>query len=343
MKKQANLLLTLTIPLLLLNCSNKPLNSYPSNLPTTPTNNTITIEPTLGEPIKRPNTLPTPPAPVIRERPKSAESYLSTKFKLPKTLKESSGLIKVDNRLWTFNDSGGKPKLYQIDEHNGEILKSITIQNAHNRDWEDIAYDENHLYIGDFGNNLGNRRDLKVYKIPRAALRTQTSAKAEVIHFSYSDQKDFKAKRQANNYDCEAMVAYQGKLYLFSKNWLDNKTRLYELSSAPGKHKARYLSSFNIQGKVTGAAINKALGTLILTTYSSLLKVELWAFTNYRGNNFFNGKSKRLNLKNPLYAQVEAVTFIDKHQLYLSSESITKYIFALDASLFHVDFSGEFE
>ena len=304
----------------------------------------------LGTRISVPTRVPTviqeehrPTSSVRRQQSKQGETTFVTKFKLPNSINETSGLIKIDNRLWTLNDSGGRARLYQISERNGHIVKTLNIQNARNRDWEDIAYDDNYVYIGDIGNNRGNRRDLKVYKIPRASLRTEKSVRAEVISFNFSDQKAFKSKLYKSNYDCESMVAHHGKLYLFSKNWQNQKTRLYELSTQRGRHIAKYIATFNTQGMVTGADINEELDILLLTTYSSLLDVHVWAFTNYSGNNFFNGDHKRLNFKNSLQGQIEGITFKDNHKAYLSSEAFQKYIFSFDSTLYELDFSGEFE
>ncbi|CAA6801590.1 MAG: Unknown protein [uncultured Sulfurovum sp.] len=359
MKNKINLLLTLSLPLFILNCSTKPVaGSTPTQVQVPPT---TTVQqaprPSLGRPISETisTTLPSPrsetlqqsipstPAPIVRPTPKYGQSHFSKRFKLPNSIKETSGLIKLDNRLWTFNDSGGKAALYQINERNGDIVKSISIQNAKNKDWEDIAYDDNYVYIADVGNNKGNRKDLKIYKIPRAALRTEKSVKAEVINFNYSDQKNFTSRPQKHNYDCEAITVNNGKIYLFSKNWQDNKTRLYELSTQVGKHTAKHISTFNIQGMVTAASINKELDILLLTTYSSLLNVNVWAFSNYRANDFFSGNRKRLNFKNALQGQVEGITFIDNYKAYMSSEAFSKYIFSFDPTLYELDFSGEFE
>lgn len=359
MKNKSSLVLTLLTPFLLLSCSEK--NTQASPLPTTiPSTNPSVLTPTtnrpsLGEPIHIPSSTPSiiQEEPIPNSRPVQqhsvahGKSSLSKKMKLPNVIKETSGLIKIDNRLWTMNDSGGKPKLYQIDERNGRILKSIHIKNARNKDWEDIAYDDTYVYIGDFGNNRGNRKDLKIYKIPRAALNTQKSVRAEVIDFKYSDQKNFNFKAYKHNYDCEAMVAHNGKLYLFSKNWQNKKTRLYELSTTVGKQVAQYKSTFNTNGMVTGATLNKELGILLLSTYSSFatldfLNVNVWSFTNYNGSDYFKGSAKKLNFK-PLKAQIEGITFIDNYKAYLSSENFKKYIFSFDASLYELDFSGEFE
>ena len=369
MKKELSLLLTLITPIFILNCSGKPnipkpiqnsrpvVNNYPRVVKTpiisTPPAKVVVNnnQELLGSPIKK--------EPIVIKqtttRPKeikrreithrniavNGRTLLSKKFKLPNIIKESSGLIKIDGRVWTINDSGGKAKLYQIDENSGHIVKTVTIKGAYNHDWEALAYDNNYVYIGDFGNNRGNRRDLKVYKIVRADLKNRKSTRAEVINFSYSDQKSFKSKLRKNNFDCEAMVAYHGKLYLFSKNWQNSKTRLYQLSTSAGKHVAQYKDSFNVQGLITDASINKELDILILSSYSKLLSVNIWAFTNYNQENFFKGSSKKLTL-NSLNAQVEGITFIDNYKAYLSSEAFSRYIFSFDANLYKIDFSREF-
>ncbi|CAA6826546.1 MAG: Unknown protein [uncultured Sulfurovum sp.] len=356
MKNKINLLITLSLPLLILSCSAKPITRSQPTVQAPNQANSHRIpqgnRPNLGQVISSPAPknervippkTPNPPAPVVRQTPKHGQSYFNTKFKLPNSIKETSGLIKLDGKLWTFNDSGGRATLYQIDERNGRIVKTINISNAKNKDWEDIAYDDNYVYIGDFGNNLGNRRDLRVYKIPRASLRTQKSVRAEVIYFHYNDQKVFTSRSKQHNHDCEAMIAHNGKLYLFSKNWQNKQTSLYELSSQAGKQIAKRISTFNIQGMVTAASINQELDILLLTTYSPLLNVNVWAFTNYHGNNFFNANKKRLNFASPLQGQVEGITFTNNYSAYLSSEAFSKYIFSFDASLYELNFSGEFE
>jgi len=356
--KKINLLLIIGSTLLLFGCVDKKIVSYPTTpsttigtpapqIPTTlPSSRRVGQRPTLGEPISLPSSNPAQEQVEPARRRvefRVGKSYVRKKFLLPSKIKESSGLLKVDNRLWTFNDSKGKAELYAIDERSGKITKTVRITNARNRDWEDIAYDENYVYIGDFGNNKGNSKSLKIYKIPRAALRSQKKVRAEVIRFKYSDQKDFRSRPRKNNYDCEAMVAYHGKLYLFSKNWEDQKSRLYELSSSAGTHVAQYISTFNTQGMVTGAAINKELDLLLLTTYSPLLSVNIWAFKDFKGENFFSGDAKKLTLATPLGGQVEGVTFIDNYKAYLSSEAFHKYFVSFDAALYSLDFSGEFE
>ena len=89
---------------------------------------------------------------------------------LPKSVQETSGLIFFDKQLWTINDSGNKPEIYQLDTSNGNVVRKIVISNSVNKDWESITQDEENVYIGDFGNNSGNRKDLCILKIPKSEI-----------------------------------------------------------------------------------------------------------------------------------------------------------------------------
>ena len=86
---------------------------------------------------------------------------------MPSSLAENSGmLISNSNRIWLHNDSGDSAKLYLIDTL-GTILRTVLVQNVIATDWEDITQDnQGNVYIGDFGNNLNNRQNLRFYKIP---------------------------------------------------------------------------------------------------------------------------------------------------------------------------------
>ena len=75
-------------------------------------------------------------------------------------LKEISGAAYFNNGLWVLNDAGNNNNFYRIDPLNGEILQTVTITNAYNIDWEELTCSETDLYIGDFGNNFGNRKNL---------------------------------------------------------------------------------------------------------------------------------------------------------------------------------------
>ena len=160
---------------------------------------------------------------------------LSLKTYLPPQISESSGLAYTDGNLWTHNDKGGIPALFKIDTTDGSIKQTVFIDNYPNTDWEDITSDKEHIYIGDFGNNFGVRKDLKILIIDKASITNQRiiHLNAKAISFSYQDQKKF-TKNNLNDFDCESLITINESLYLFTKDRGDNKTRVYKISKNPG-------------------------------------------------------------------------------------------------------------
>ena len=128
------------------------------------------------------------------------------------------------------------------------VIQTIRISNASNSDWEDITYDGHYLYIGDFGNNVsGNRTNLRIYKIDfKNVTPTTDNINAEILHFSYENQTDF-TRQNANetDFDCEAMVYYNNKIHLFTKQWISNQTAHYTLPDFPGTHVAQLENIYN--------------------------------------------------------------------------------------------------
>ena len=59
---------------------------------------------------------------------------------LQDSLKETSGLILINDRVITHNDSGGESALYEIDSVSGGISRKVIIENAPNIDWEDLCH-----------------------------------------------------------------------------------------------------------------------------------------------------------------------------------------------------------
>jgi hypothetical protein len=257
---------------------------------------------------------------------------------LSTTVNESSGLVNLGGTLWTHNDSGGLPALFQVNPQDGAITRTVSILQATNVDWEDIAFDCTYVYIGDFGNNSGSRTDLKIYRITRTALASLDAVPAEIIHFSYSDQTSWVPNPNQTDFDCEAFIAYQGNLWLFSKNWVDHKTRLYLLSTEPGTHVAQYQSTFDAEGLVTGAEMLPN-DVLVLQSYTSLLSPFNWLFQQFPGQSFFDGLSTKLNWTG--ISQTEGVCFADTNGIYVSSEKIG-FPFNTQATLYYLDISTYF-
>ncbi len=264
---------------------------------------------------------------------RSKHSVISNK--IDKEITESSGLIFFDNGLWTLNDGGNPPFLYKIDTHSGKILRQVFISNALNNDWEALTQDEDWVYIGDFGNNFGKRRDLQILKVSKKDMVKDT-VQAEVIQFSYSNQRDFQLPMNGHNFDCEAFCAIGDSLYLFSKNWADHKTCVYALPKYPGKYMISPVDSFNSEGLITDADYDEDTRTLVLIGYD-IKKVcvhsFLWLCKDFEGRNFFSGKQKRVKL-HLFLKQTEALAHDENSGYYFTNEMIRKSLLHIRPKLY---------
>ncbi|CAA6802497.1 MAG: Unknown protein [uncultured Sulfurovum sp.] len=278
---------------------------------------------------------------VIQEINIKNDVEAKTLTELSSELSEVSGLVNIDGELWGHNDSGSKAELYLIDSSSGKILKTIKVSNASNVDWEDLTFDSTHLFIGDFGNNKGTRQDLKIYKISLNDLKTKTDVSAEVIEFSYANQTEFEQDTKTN-YDCEAFVAYDTKLYLFSKNYGDEKTNRYVLSKEKGTQVAEKVDTYDTNSLVTGASMDNENKTLVLIGYSDEGTPKTWIFSDFVDMNFFEGRQQRFSWGTPIKAQIEGVTHMGKGKLYISSEkyNYTNSLgsFTLNQSLYELNY-----
>ncbi|MFT4762398.1 MAG: hypothetical protein ACI9XO_003513 [Paraglaciecola sp.] len=242
---------------------------------------------------------------------------------LPSNLEEVSGAGFFNETLWTHEDGGNEDRIYQIDSLMGAIEHIVTIAGADNYDWEDMTEDETHVYVGDFGNNDGNRTNLRVYKISKGDL-TENVATAEVIEFIFSDQTDFTLNSNNNNYDCEAMFVFEDSLHLFSKNWVDFKTRHYVLPTTAGEHVAQVRDSLEVQVQITSADISDEGEVLLLGYNTATSEVLLWLLFDYPGNQFFKGNKRKISLGSAIStSQAEGITFRNDRTGYVVSEAFS--------------------
>ena len=185
--------------------------------------------------------------------PVSGQDSFRILAKLPPKLTETSGLAPAGaGTVYVHNDSGNLPELYEINPGNAQIIRTIRISGRRNTDWEELAWDSSFLYIGDFGNNSGRRKDLMILKVSRAEIVLRDTVPAGLISFHYPEQTRIKAGR-AHNFDCEAMIAMGDSLYLFTKNRGDLGTDIYRLPADTGTYAARHTGHFNTRGLVTAA------------------------------------------------------------------------------------------
>lgn len=246
------------------------------------------------------------------------------RFLLPTEVEETSGLIYYSNGFWTHNDSGGQPIIFKLDTLSGEVIQRITLNNVINIDWEDIAQDDEFIYIGDIGNNTGNRDDLAIYIIDKSDIPDSgdNNVDVEKITFSYSDYPGKIDKRNENNFDCEALIATDNWIYLFSKNRGDNKSKLYQLPKTTGEQTAQLITTFNTAGLITGADLNKEKNELILVGYTNNSWIPfLWIMFDFENENFYSGNKHRIDMLNVVATQTEGICYINGKRGIISSEN----------------------
>lgn len=249
---------------------------------------------------------------------------------LSKKVNETSGLIYFDNSVWTFNDSQGKPEIYRINKQTGEIVQTVKLNNANNTDWEDITHDENYIYIGDFGNNLGNRNDLRVYKVNKSLIDDGEVVKvpSEIIAFSYNDQTSFTVNNRSNDYDCESLISFGDSLIIFTKNWVDGKSRMYKLPKLAGMYQLDPISSFELNGLATGADYSTEKNALILIGYQNY-QPFLYYFTDFDGQQLGNHQVYKVKFNKMQDAQTEGVCWLNEDIIIFSTEQTKVFMQAV--------------
>lgn len=257
---------------------------------------------------------------------------------LQDSLKETSGLILLNDRLITHNDSAGEAALFEIDSVSGGISRKVIIDNASNFDWEDLCYDSTYIYIADFGNNSGTRTNLRIYRVLISDYLTtpNDTVSADTIQFDYADQIDFSTNTFSTNFDAEALISWNDSLYIFTKNWGNMWTNVYALSKTPGSYSIPRIDSINTQGLVTGASFNSSSNSIVLSGYAfnDPFVTEISNFTN---SQFSAATVERYSIQLPAgYSyQLEGISLINTTNYYISTEesfSGTSGLFRLDLS-----------
>lgn len=248
-------------------------------------------------------------------------SELDPLSKFPSELKEVSGVeIAADGNIWVIEDSGNKDKIYKVGR-DGDIKESLKIDHAKNRDWEDLAKDVNgNLYIGDFGNNDNERKDLLIYKIPKDEMGKK-EPNADKIGFKYPLQKDFPPKRDSLYFDTEGFFHLNDYLYIFTKNRTrpySGETLVYRVPDRKGEYEAEFLGTLFLCAdqdhcSVTSADISPNGNTIALLSYGFV-----FLLTDFSAPDFSKSSIKIIDLNTP--TQVESVCFVDNKTLLIADE-----------------------
>lgn len=237
---------------------------------------------------------------------------------LSEALKENSGLAFFNHKLYTFNDGGNSSEVYEINRTSGKI-ENIFKTNLINNDWEAMATDSANWYIGDFGNNAGTRKDLKIYKIPFNGKNTADSV--QVISYFYPEQTDFLSRNLNNDFDAEAMIFFNGKMHVFTKEWASKATSHYIIDPEISENNpAQKVETFKTDYVVTDAAYFQK--KLYLIGYTKKTEVFLSIFKETESGIFFKEKPQKYYLGSALsIGQIEGIE-VDENGIFISGEEL---------------------
>ncbi len=267
---------------------------------------------------------------------------------LPNEIEETSGLIFHNGKLWTHNDSEGEPVLYSIDTATGEILERKTISGVTNIDWEDLAKDATNIYIGDFGAMNTNPRIIRI-KIEDLENSELSTIEPRIINFTYGNPDYPEPDYSVTNtrFDCEAFIAKDDTLFLFSKNWVDHDVYLYAIpNKANYFHTITPIDTLHLDYLVCAADYDYRTNTVSLLGYtydvSGLIpesRPYLTLLRNFEGNKFFSGTVETTELSSVgltdiiRYNQTEGIAFRDSSRLWITNEKYTRSGITLKAKL----------
>ncbi len=267
---------------------------------------------------------------------------------------EQSGIVQSrrwPDTYWVHNDSGDEARLFAIDAtgavivppfleqryHTGPARRrtkrgdpppwpGLTVEGASHVDWEDLATDGEHLFIGDMGNNGNARRDLGVYVLREPNPRAVSSARVlSFIPIAYPSQSSFPAKQW--HFDCEALFTHSGRLYFVTKHRATGQITapepsadLYRLDSWETDHVnvlAHVDHHADLGGWVTAADLSpdgERLAVLVGAPTPGL-----WLFdTPEVGDAFLSSTSEHLPLGD--VGQAEGITWASGDRILVTNE-----------------------
>ncbi len=209
---------------------------------------------------------------------------------------ESSGIAASQCQpgvLWTHNDSGDDAYIFAINLK-GDHLGTWLVSGARNRDWEDIvAYKDPagtcYLYIGDIGNNKGERSEQRVYRVkePTASRDSKMTSKKNAGQTEPSEALIFKYPETP--YDAETLMAHpeSGDIYVLTKR-IDGPVIVFKIRPLFGESAAvtaERIAEISLpaipNGLLTGGAISPDAKHVVVCDYSAAYVLNLGTAANF--------------------------------------------------------------
>lgn len=248
------------------------------------------------------------------------------RFRLPAVISEASGLVYAGpDSLWWHNDSGDRPNLYLTDDQ-GNLLRQVTIPGIEAIDWEDLTTDrQGTLFVGDFGNNRGQRPFFKIYQYQAA------TEQVDSITFSYPGQNG-KGRAVSGNYDTEGFFYHNDSLHLFTKDLLDKgpfTTYHFAIPAQAGTYTAEFRDSLTLKKRViTGATIDPNTGSVYFITYFFRMgmgfiprsSTSVYVLQDYPDGHYLRGQLGRKGIACLIPRQYEAIDVGPDGYLFVGTE-----------------------
>jgi hypothetical protein len=144
-----------------------------------------------------------------------------------KAIDESSGLTASrtsPGNYWTHNDSGNGPVIYAFNSK-GERRGVWRVTGATSDDWESMSSGPgpkpgvNYLYIGDIGDNTGNRSELVIWRIPEPVIPATDTGSTEKKSLVTEPAEAIRLRYPDGKHDSEALLIHPttGRIFLVLK------------------------------------------------------------------------------------------------------------------------------
>lgn len=264
-------------------------------------------------------------------------------------LTEMSGIVKSrrrDDLYWVHNDSGDSARIFAITAEGASVLPTYSkfsyygdvpeegkeqwqgfeVLYADHVDWEDIAIDENYLYIADIGNNANARRDLTIYMVseidPTASTRTAVIKK---LHVVYPEQTEYPPDQLY--YDSESLFVSGGTLYLITKHRVS--AGLFRQNWEAGANLYRLDTAFddrpNVLTRVDNhPAMTAATGADLAPdgqTLAVLTPTDIYLFRQPEGDQWFSqSEALRVPISPRAFKQAEGIAWENDDSLLITNE-----------------------
>ncbi|CAN5360860.1 hypothetical protein BH20BAC1_BH20BAC1_28310 [soil metagenome] len=185
-------------------------------------------------------------------------------------IKEASGIAASRTSpgdLWVVEDSDNPNEIILIG-NDGKVKNRCVLLGAVNRDWEEICFSDDSLYVGDIGDNAMLFGSYTFYVFSEPSANTDTVKNIRTVSFKYPDG--------SHNAEAFFVDPGTGDIYIITKN--DQPSYIYKLSFP-------YSSAINTCTKIGEMKYSQVVSSAISTSGAEMIVKTYDKLNYYTGNN----------------------------------------------------------